>query len=82
MPDSAGNGSRTSPSTVRGVAQRFREHQAHQGTLKVIAPIRSEAVEGALKYLAGYPPHLLPRVQTLIDQRRLGDELNARSGVA
>lgn len=33
-----------------------------------------------LKYLAGYPPHVLSRVQALIDQGRLGEVLNARYG--
>lgn len=33
-----------------------------------------------LKYLAGYPPHVLSRVQGLIDQGRLGDVLTARYG--
>lgn len=34
----------------------------------------------SLKYLAGYPPHVLSRVQALIDQGRLGDVLQARYG--
>lgn len=33
-----------------------------------------------LKYLAGYPPHVLARVQALIEQGRLGEVLNARYG--
>lgn len=34
----------------------------------------------SLKYLAGYPPHVLSRVQALIDQGRLGDVLQQRYG--
>lgn len=32
----------------------------------------------SLKYLQGYPPHLLSQVQTLIEQRRLGEVLQQR----
>lgn len=34
----------------------------------------------AMKYLAGYPPHVLARVQELIDQGRLGEVLKAKYG--
>lgn len=34
----------------------------------------------ALKYLAGYPPHVLAKVQALIDEGRLGAMLDARYG--
>lgn len=33
-----------------------------------------------LKYLTGYPPHVLARVQALIEQGRLGEVLGARYG--
>ena len=33
-----------------------------------------------LKYLAGYPPHVLARVQALIDEGRLGEVLSRRYG--
>ena len=32
----------------------------------------------ALKYLGGYPPHLLQHVQQLIDERRLGESVARR----
>ena len=35
-----------------------------------------------LKYLVGYPPHVLARVQELIDQGRLGEVLQQRYGDA
>ena len=34
----------------------------------------------ALKYLAGYPPHMLAKVQALIDEGRLGTMLDAKYG--